>query len=101
MIRGTTPTQSFGLPVEGEAVKNIRITYKQDGETVLEKKYEDVKFEGKEVKVDLSQEETLRFKADTLAKVQIRALTTDGKVLANKNPVVICVCDTYNEEILT
>lgn len=29
MIRGTTPTHTFDLPVEEDKIKNVRITYVQ------------------------------------------------------------------------
>lgn len=98
MIRGTTPTQTFGLPVSGENVKNIRVTYSQDDEIVLEKKFDDVRFEGSKVIFELSQEETFKFKAG-IAEVQLRVLTDDNKLFGNE-PITIYVIDSKNEEIL-
>ena len=100
MIRGTTPTHTFDLPVEANNVKNIRITYIQRREKIVEKKMDAVTFENKKVKVTLTQKETLKFEAKHPALVQVRILTTDGRVLAS-DPEDIHVEETFNEEILS
>ena len=36
MIRGTTPTHIFKLPIDTSTIRQLRITYVQYGKTVLE-----------------------------------------------------------------
>ena len=59
-----------------------------------------MKLNDKTVSVDLSQEDTFKFSAETNAKIQIRVLSLDGKLFANR-PVTIDVIDSYNKEVLT
>lgn len=100
MIRGTTPTHTFDLPVNKDIVKDIRITYVQNDEIIIEKKLRDVTlYEGK-VETTLSQADTLKFKAQRSAFVQLRVLTTKGQVFAS-NSEAIAVHETFNEEILS
>lgn len=99
MIRGTTPTHTFDLPVSEANVKDIRITYVQNDEKIVEKRLNDVVLSEKKVETTLTQEETLKFKAQRSAFVQVRVLTDEDKVFAS-NSEAITIYDTYNEEIL-
>lgn len=101
MIRGTTPTHTFSLPVPENEVKNARIIYKQGGEKLLTKKFEDIRFSDNEVHVDLTQKETLKFTAGSFAYAQIHVFTNNGKRFINEDPVIIEVKETFDEEILT
>ena len=101
MIRGTTPTHTFGIPVSKESIKSITVTYKQDDRIVVEKGTDDVEIIGNAVKVFLSQQETLRFMAGIKAKVKIRVLTIDGKAIGSRKSINIKVYDCNNNEVLT
>lgn len=100
MIRGTTPTHTFGIPISEDKVKTIRVTYRQDDRNVVDKGTESVQLEGKTAKVTLTQQETLAFTAGIKAKVKIRVLSTEGQVFSNKKSILIEVDDTFNEEVL-
>lgn len=100
MIRGTTPTHIFNLPIETGTLKAVRITYEQFSRAVLEKTEGDVTMDGKTIRFKLTQEETLRFRKDVSVSFQIKVLTTDNVVLAT--PVeTLSVKDILNEEVLT
>lgn len=101
MIRGTTPTHTFGLPISKEDIKNITVTYKQDDRIIVEKGIDDVEIIGNKVKVTLTQQETLRFVAGIRAKAKIGVLGINGKKLSSKRSVNIKVYDGNNEEVLT
>lgn len=99
MVRGTTPTHYFTLPFDTGQLERLRITYAQNGLTVLELTEENVALAGKEIRYQLTQEDTLRFKNNVLAEVQVRVKTTDGNVLAS-NVMAISVGKILNEDVL-
>lgn len=100
MYRGTTPIHIFDLPVETDQIKNLRATYVQRKEKIVEKRLTDVNLIDKKAEVRLSQRETLKFDASVPAYVQIRILTTDNQVFTSE-PEAIDVKETFNEEILS
>lgn len=99
MIRGTTPTHYFTLPFDTGQVEKLIITYAQNGVVVLELTEENVAMDGQEIRYQLSQEDTLRFKSNVLAEVQVRVKTTDRNVLAS-NVMAISVSKILNEDVL-
>lgn len=82
MIRGTTPTHLFNLPIDTALIDKIKITYAQNGVVVLTKEKEDCKFEGSTATVRLTQEDTLKFDASRV-QIQVRVLTTGGDAMAS------------------
>ena len=101
MIRGTTPTHYFGISIDKEHVKDIRVTYRQDNRNIVDRGIDSVEIVGNKVKVALTQQETLAFTAGIKAKVKIRVLSTGGGVFSNRRPVNIEVYDSFNNEVLT
>lgn len=102
MYRATTPTHIFTLPFDTEQIRRVQITYKQ-GETVLEKTEADCTMDGSDIKVTLSQDETLRFAANSLdnrVSIQLRVLTKTGQVMASKIVKVFAKA-CLNEEVLS
>ena len=83
MFRATTPTHIFTLPFETNQLQKIRITYQQCGKTVLQKTEVDCTLTGNEIKVKLTQEETLLFAPDVRVHIQLRVQTTAGQVMAS------------------
>lgn len=99
MIRGTTPTHIFNLPMQTNSIKEVRVTYKQGDATLVEKTEADVTMTSTAIKLTLSQEDTLQFAANTPVQVQLKVLTTGEKVLAS--PVkIVPVSVILNEEVL-
>lgn len=100
MRRGTTPTLTFIFPFEvSGAVKDLRITFVQNDETVLEKKIEDCTLDGEKVVLKLTQEDTLKFDENEIVKIQVKFVDYDGGVLASK-PINKRCYEIFNEEIL-
>ena len=82
---GCTVTNLFTLPCQGEELAALYITYQQGGRTVLEKTLADCALEGSTARVDLSQEDTLRFEARTgPVRIQLRLRTTQGAALKSR-----------------
>lgn len=97
MYRLTTPLHIFHVPFETNNIEKLRISYKQDGKTVLEKTENDVTFGDKTISVTLSQSDTALFKA-LLAKVQLR-VKIGSKVMAS-NYITINVNEVFSTEVL-
>lgn len=86
MIQYTTPTFTFDISLPTSAIADIEVTFKQ-ANTGVEVQKEMVKdklsiTDGK-LSVTLSQEDTGKFSVGS-CQVQMRVLTTDGKVLASE-----------------
>ena len=103
MFRATTPTHIFALPFNVGQIKEVRITYQQNGETVLQKTEADCTMAGNDIKVTLTQQETLLFSVDSSndrVSIQLRVLTTTGQVLASEiEKVFVKAC--LDEEVLS
>ena len=99
VIRGTTPTFHYTFKFATDFIKDLRWSFRQEGETLVDKKLEDVIMSDNKVSVKLTQEETLKFMAGVDLEIKMRILTTEGDVISTK-PTVEKVEETYNEEIL-
>ena len=99
MIRGTTPTHIFKLPIDTGGIKQLRITYSQFGKPVLEATEADVTMDGSEIRYRLTQQDTLKFDTKTYAELQLKVLTSDGNVLASRI-MKIPVEQILNTEVL-
>lgn len=100
MIRGTTPTHVFRLPIATDTIKALRITYAQMGCTVLDKTENDVHMDGNTVTLTLTQEDTLRFDTAYPVYWQMKVLTHAGTLLACQVKR-LTVGDILNDEVLT
>ena len=88
ILRGTTPTHIFTCSITMENLRDLRITYKQDGVVLFEKRLADCQITGNKVSVTLTADDTKRF-SDKLkyvdgehrippVKIQIGAITETG-----------------------
>lgn len=100
MIRGTTPTFTFTLPFEADGlITDLRVTFAQGDETVLEKSIADCTLDGAKIGLNLTQEETLKFNHEKTIKIQVKVKFSDGSVAAAKPCFVFCR-EILNEEVL-
>lgn len=86
MIKGTTPTLHFNLPIETAAIKSAEIVlqYVDNAKTVtIERTMEECEVGETSISTVLTQEETLALPAPAIACVQIRVLTYDNLALAS------------------
>lgn len=83
MIRGTTPTHSFAIPIDAATVSKIRVTYEQGGADVLTKDFDASAIDNGVLSYKLTQEETLSF-GEGCVSVQVRILTLGGDALASE-----------------
>lgn len=104
MIRVTTPTHTFTLPMETSDCSEIQVTYKQ-GKVSVVKHYQDgvlpsgMSLDGDDVMVRLTQEETKQFKATLPAEAQVRVLTLGGDAYASQI-FKVTVGEVLNEGVL-
>ena len=99
MIRGTTPTHRWKLPIAGEMLKEVSITYQQNDEIIVKKTEADCEIGSDMVSVKLTQEDTLKLEAKVKTETQLKVLTTSGDVLATK-PKTITVEDIHDEGVM-
>lgn len=83
MIRGTTPTYTLTMPLDTSLVKTARVIFSQRDTTKVIKTDGQITMEGSELKMKLTQEETLAFHCDAPVDIQLRVLTNDGAALAS------------------
>lgn len=85
MIRGTTPVLEFELPFDTELIAEAYVTISQNQKAVFEKNFAECIHSGKLLKVNLSQEDTLKLKSyyNSYAEIQVRVRTKEGEVLAS------------------
>ena len=72
MIRGTTPTLTFKLPFDCKDIDILNISFAQYSTVVLEKDLYDCDIEGNDIKVTLTEDDTLKFDCAEHAEIQIR-----------------------------
>lgn len=84
MRRGTTPTHIFTTDVDLTDAVVIYITYKQGGQTVLEKTVDALTVTETQITTKLTQEETLAFSINGQVEIQIRARFEDGSAIASQ-----------------
>ena len=83
MYQGTTPTHTFKVksPVAVDLLEDIKIFYIQSKRILLTKEKKDCTIIDNEIRVDLSQEETLSFSHLIPLRIEGKALTPDKKVI--------------------
>lgn len=92
MIRGTTPTHTFTLPISVDDVDKIRIIYAQGGVKIV-KANADCTMEGNTITTKLTQEDTLSLTSDNYVEIQLRVLTVAGDAFASQiMRTHVCVC---------
>lgn len=78
MRQGTTPTIVINVNnIDLSELKSVYITFEQDG-FLLRKDMSQIEIEDDEIRITLTQEETLKFKKG-IVNVQLRAITQKVK----------------------
>ena len=84
MIRGTTPTLTFTLPIQADTITLLNIAFSQRRRIVFEKSLDDVETYDNTIKVTLSEAETLKLMSDgSDVEIQLRVGVGDVR-LASK-----------------
>lgn len=92
VIRGTTPKIRFTFrKIAISDIETAFLTIKQNNSKVIEKSLEDATIGEQYLTFPLSQEDTLKLKANTTLKIQIRWKLFDGNAGASK----VYECSSY------
>lgn len=97
--RGTTPTHNFEVDIDLTPAEAIFITYKQGSKTILEKDISSITATADTLTVELTQEDTLVFKANKDVEMQIRARFLDGHAIKS-NIMVTDVSRVLKEGVI-
>ena len=85
MRRGTTPVLNFNFKYNLEELNILAffISFQQEGTVVLEKTLPDIQIIGLTAKVQLTQEDTLKFKENVPLQIQARIKTDTNAYASN------------------
>lgn len=84
MIRGSTPTHIFTIPIQTSLISCVRIIYSQKDKVIILKETEDCLLEENTITTTLTQEETFLFDCKEYVQIQLRIKTLDGKVIPSE-----------------
>lgn len=99
IMQGSTPDNKFEFPFPKDLVSDVSITYKQNGEIVFKKGFEDIKIEGGYAVVSLSQEETLSLMDSDIVEIQLKVKTTNMKVIPSVK-LYVGVDEVLDKEVM-
>lgn len=102
MIKGTTPTLHFNIPIDTNTIKSAEIVlqYVDNNKTVtIERTLEECTIGEKFIEAMLTQEETLALPAPAIAKAQIRVLTLEGVAMASM-PFEVSIKELLKESVI-
>ncbi len=84
MIRGSTPTFCFVLPMTASHFSTIDVIFVQNGSEILSIGKDAMTLNGNELSFRINESDSLRFAASSDAACQIRLTTEDGTVLLSE-----------------
>lgn len=99
MIRGTTPTILFNLPILKEEIDVLFLTISQSGIEKITKDLSDVQYKDETFYITLTQEETISLSPRPNVNAQIRLKTIRGDVMAS-NIETVNVSDILREGVI-
>ena len=83
MRQGTTPPHTYVLPMSTDMLQEIEIVYVQEGRTVVRRLKQDMACEGNKVTLQLTQNDTFSFSAESNVEIQVRVKTNEGAVFGS------------------
>ena len=100
MIRGTTPTLTFTLPMAVSTLSEYWVTVSQMYDNIrIDKDRSTLTASGKTITANLTQEDTLRLVPDKPVYIQLRVLTSGGDAMASE-VFKATVDDVLREEVI-
>lgn len=100
MIRGTTPTLTFNLPMAVSALSEYWVTVSQRYDNIrIDRDKTTLTASGSSIVANLTQEETLRLVPDKPVYIQLRVLTSGGDAMASE-AFKCSVADVLREEVI-
>lgn len=99
IIRGTTPTLSFGLPFSTDLLSTGFVILKQGNGISIEKNLSVCSCEGNTLTAKFTQEDTLALEVGIHAKARLVVKTSGGDRLESKD-FVVRVGETHKGEVI-
>ena len=99
IIRGTTPTMKFGLPLEVGMIETGFVTVQQNDVTVVEKPLSTCNCDGRFVSAKFTQEETLKLSTAYNAEIRL-VVKTLGADRLESNPIFERVEETSKDGVI-
>lgn len=100
MVRGTTPTLTFNLPMAVSTLSEYWVTVSQRYDNIrIDRDKSTLTASGSSIVANLTQDETLRLVPDKPAGIQLRVLTSGGDAMASE-VFTIMVNDALREEVI-
>lgn len=84
MHRGTTPTLKFTLPFDTGSIADGSISLAQCGNVIIDRTIKSWTLSNREIKITLTQGETLMLQPNINVEIQLRIRLSDGTALASK-----------------
>lgn len=98
MHRGTNPKVYIETDIDTSLIEDVKVTFKQ-GDVIFKKRKADCTFEDGLIITQLTEEETLQFKATPKPlQIQARVKLTDGTKIAN-DALEVKVKDIIDDEL--
>lgn len=100
MIRTTTPTHTFTLPIDPVTIDELWVTYTQGGSIKLEKQLSDLAIDSdaKSVSFTLTQEETKAFTEGSPVYFQLKC--RQGETVMASPIYTVMVGDVLNDDLM-
>lgn len=99
IIRGTTPTMTFGLPFKADVIETGFVIVRQNETAIIEKPLSDCDCNETSLSAKFTQEETLRLSAARNAEIRIVLKTLGGERHESK-PICERVEDTSKDGVI-
>ena len=99
IIRGTTPTLTFGLPFDAEAIADGYVIIQQNKKPIVEKPVDACECDGMELSVTLTQKETLDLSCCFKAEISL-VVKTHGDERLESDTFVKTVRDTAKDGVI-
>lgn len=85
MVRGTTPTLTFNLPMAVSTLSEYWVTVSQRYDNIrIDRDKTTLTASGSSIVANLTQEETMRLVPDKPVFIQLRVLTSGGDAMASE-----------------
>lgn len=96
MIRGTTPTLIFNVDVDLRNAPKVSLTFRQKGRNVLVYDESALTIEADKVTLVLGEEDSAKLYMKSPLQLQLKALTSDGRVISHDPPVETTVAELFD-----
>lgn len=99
LIQMTTPDVVFDVDVDLTEARAVSVAFKQSDRVVLLLDKPDLTITADSIRHTFTQEETGRFNCRVPLKIQIKAMTADGRVISHEEPITTSVAEIFDRRV--